>query len=171
MFRRRRQQLRLATQIELPPLLDFPFGQDPLRFAPQTDLPPLLDLPPHLLQQILNHLDEPYDLSLMFLRRTHPILRGLIPWGYLSNRQIKNASSGPRSANILSCCPKGSTLAIPAWRSIRTGASSLGIEMRTKKDRVVASWSGGASSALAFGNGGSCLGKGLLISNAGRGFE
>lgn len=52
-------------------------------------LPPLLALPPHLRDRILAYLDEPYDLSLVFLRRTHPILRQTIAQGYSSNRTTK----------------------------------------------------------------------------------
>lgn len=52
-------------------------------------MPLLFALPPHLRDQILAYLDEPYDLSLIFLRRTHPILRRLIPQGYSSNRTTK----------------------------------------------------------------------------------
>ena len=55
----------------------------------EKKLPPLLDLPLHLQQRIFAYLDEPYDLSLMIMRRTHPLLRLAIPFGYSSNRQIK----------------------------------------------------------------------------------
>lgn len=57
--------------------------------APEKKLPPLLALPLPLKQHIFAYLDEPHNLSLFFLRRTHPILRQSIPRGYSSNRQTR----------------------------------------------------------------------------------
>lgn len=56
---------------------------------PEKNLPPLLALPLPLKQRIFSYLDEPHNLSPVFLRRTHPLLRRSIPRGYSSNRQIR----------------------------------------------------------------------------------
>ena len=56
---------------------------------PKQKLLRLITLPVHLQQRIFSYLDEPYDLSLMFLRRTHPFLRYSIARGYSSNRTTK----------------------------------------------------------------------------------
>lgn len=60
--------------------------------SPEHKLPPLLALPLPLKQRIfayLDDLDQPHDLSLLFLRRTHRILRQSIHRGYSSDRQTK----------------------------------------------------------------------------------
>lgn len=56
---------------------------------PEKKLPPLLALPLPLKQRVFAYLDEPHNLSLFLLRRTHPILRRSIPRGYSSTRQTK----------------------------------------------------------------------------------
>lgn len=57
--------------------------------GPEKKTPPLLALPSILRKRILAYLDEPYDLSVIFLRRTHPFLRRVIHQGYSSNRTTK----------------------------------------------------------------------------------
>lgn len=46
---------------------------------PQREAPSLLALPLPLKERIFAYLDKPHDLSLFFLRRTHPQLRQSIP--------------------------------------------------------------------------------------------
>ena len=60
-----------------------------LKPAPSKELPPFLTPPLHLKQRIFTYMDEPYNLSLLFLRRAHPILRQSILHGFSSDRQTK----------------------------------------------------------------------------------
>ncbi len=84
--------------LPLPPLLD-PRIPLPKRSksmieqptSPMKKLPPLLALPLPLKQRIFTYLDKPHDISLIFLRRTHRILRQSIPRGYSLNRQTKKS--------------------------------------------------------------------------------
>ena len=64
----------------------------PARTSSTVPLAPLLALPLELKQLIFNYLsdDEDLELSLTILRRTHPILRNVIPRQNLSpNRRLK----------------------------------------------------------------------------------
>ena len=76
--------------------------------APLRKPPPLLALPLHLKQRIFAYLDEAHNLSLLFLRRTHPILRQSIPYGYSSDRQTKKCQLWTAEREHFDLLPAGS---------------------------------------------------------------